>query len=444
MEKVENILLDKKHLLILESVTTDFFSEKNKSEYDYIKNNFCGNIIENDLDNLENLLSVDNQLVYVCGDIGKIHEKIIDLNIEKEIKVSLIGDWSYNYDCFIGSSKFSIKTIINIGQVPCSVHGVGVLLKNVFSEGKDYFSDISREHEFQGLTESNKGTSAFRSGIYISHVDKLEEDEYKFKLLRCSSNFTGGTDNLRETDHEILMNLNNFSSYFFQHPVELNHILAQIYHNNTEINEDTSTTQTIKQKRAKIKKHSDKTKDMPSEAVMAFCSFYENFVNGDFLNKREMKINRKEGDMFGYYYKDTSCLTVLRFKLKNDIDDEFIKENNLDKQFDVKLYPNSVFFMSLRTNRLYTHEIVPPPLQIENIPTRMGYVVRCSNTEAIYKNNKTFILKDGEEIELTESFEEEIDKLKGTYYEENITSNIVNYEEFNFSLNKGDYTKPIF
>ena len=98
--------------------------------------------------------------------------------------------------------------------------------------------------------------------------------------------------------------------------------------------------------------------------------------------------------------------------------------------------------MSLNTNRLYTHEICPSVLNAENIPTRMGYVIRCSKTNAIYKNNKTYIINDGIESEMVSPDEDGINRLKKLYYIENMTSDMIKYEGFNFSLNNGDYLKP--
>jgi hypothetical protein len=50
--------------------------------------------------------------------------------------------------------------------------------------------------------------------------------------------------------------------------------------------------------------------------------------------------------------------------------------------------------MSLEMNRLYTHEISPSHLPMDLIPLRLGYVIRCSKTKAIYKDNKTYIFNN--------------------------------------------------
>jgi hypothetical protein len=132
-------------------------------------------------------------------------------------------------------------------------------------------------------------------------------------------------------------------------------VLVQIYENKKDERQ--------KEIKARIKAHSDKTKDMPKNGLIAFCSFY------DMPTKRQLKPSKT--DRYDWCYKETSVLTSLHFKLKNTvIDESFVKE------FSVTLYPNSVFIIPLSTNRLYTHEIKPSVLNIDKIPMRMGYV--CS------------------------------------------------------------------
>ncbi len=114
------------------------------------------------------------------------------------------------------------------------------------------------------------------------------------------------------------------------------------------------------------------------------------------------------------------------------------------QEFSVILYPNSVFLIPLSTNRLYTHEIKPSMLNVEKIPVRMGYVVRCSNVEAKFMNNETFINENGNLIKLEPMTSESIQNLRNSYIEENKTENLVEYGEVHFSMNLGDYEKPIF
>jgi len=164
---------------------------------------------------------------------------------------------------------------------------------------------------------------------------------------------------------------------------------------------------------------------MPKNAVMAFCSFYKQNLGSTFKNQKNNLDNE-------------NVLTKLRFRFKKEAYDD-----KYEKKFDIVLHPNSVFLIPLFTNRIYTHEIIPSNLPVDKLPTRMGYVIRCSNTNSVYKDGKTFIVKDNKYIELEEPTDEGIKELKNLYYKENRTIEKVFYDKFYFSLNRGDYTKPI-
>ena len=74
----------------------------------------------------------------------------------------------------------------------------------------------------------------------------------------------------------------------------------------------------------------------------------------------------------------------------------------------------------------------------------MGYVIRCSNTDAVHKDGQTYIIKNGRQLELEDPTDDGIKKLKDLYFTENTTTQIVDYDDkFYFSLNRGDYTQPI-
>src|SRR4029079_19277194 len=136
-------------------------------------------------------------------------------------------------------------------------------------------------------------------------------------LLRCSTNLDGPTDSFRATDNEIISKVNNICEQFFQTKTDLNHVLAQVY-NNAKIEG--------KERKAKISEHSDKTKDMPRNGLIAFTTFYE------FNDQTLKELKHPKDNPFDYYYKDASVLTRLRFRLKKDVSDP-----NLCKQFDVIL-----------------------------------------------------------------------------------------------------------
>jgi hypothetical protein len=332
------------------------------------------------------------------------------------------------HNSLIASSPIEDKGSISdscgtLGRVPILVHGVGVYYRRFFDLDLDLFNRIATEHTFQALTESNKPEKAHRTGIYLTPVTQNGE-ELHFHLLRCSTNLSGATENFRSTDRYIVDALNQEAACIFEHHAPLNHVLAQIYHN-------TPAATTQKQSKAKISAHADKTKDMPVNGIMAFCTFY------DRLNK----LSPLDKDVFDYGYKGTSGLTKLHFRLKEAI--AASPECTFPDRFTLTLYPNSVFFMPLSTNRLYTHEIRSAMLDAELLPTRLGYVVRCSSTEAVHQDGNTFLKREGKLVQLEPPTPEGIDELRKLYAQENNSTDSIDYgDRFLFSMNAGDYLAP--
>ena len=521
--KSENVLLKNKHILICIG-ENDKIQNRNKlyaSEYEYIKQNFCG-IVLSEEDSIDSYLSGTNDvfvkvnvstlntsdtsnvsntlntfknvtrfgsgsksksgsgsgsgsesgsesesesesgsesesesgsdrdvIVYLCGDIDRITDKLVDL---KNRFIYVIKELSYNYN-----DDSDIYNVIDLGRVPINIHNVGVYFREFFAPGTNYFNVIKNEHQFQKLTESNKSSNAFRKGIYLSHVDK-NNSGLTFNLLRCSSNLSGATDNFRDTDNFIISELNDTSKHFFREKVKFNHVLAQIYENTKPSYMYSLFTSFVNmvwffvfgknffsmkntEKKAKIRAHSDKTKDMPRNAIMAFCTFYNSYNKESgkniFVDDRLRDIRRTNEDLFDCCYRNTSALTKLHFRLKDTVTDK-----NLEKEFSITLYPNSVFMMSLSTNRLYTHEIKPSLLPVDKIPTRMGYVVRCSDTKALFVNNKTHILENNDAIPLRKITDDDMAQIRELYLKENVTDEIVEYKQIYCSMNTGDYKKP--
>ena len=318
----------------------------------------------------------------------------------------------YNYSDDLIETKTAVFCILS-GQVPLNYNNLGIYFRNFFNKKNEYFDKISSEHAFQTLTESNKPNNAFRTGLYITNIINRNANYY-FKLLRCSSNFSGPTEQLTRTDCDILEQLNEKIAESFEQPVKLNHVLAQIYHNQNN-------------KKASIKSHSDKTKDMPKNGIIAFCSFYkfdENHVES---------------------YKNISTMSSLHFKLKKDVllnnaNSKFVDE------FSVILHPNSVFMIPLSTNRLYTHEIKPSCAPIQYLPTRMGYVIRCSNQDAVFSNGQTFIINEtlNDKTKLEKPTAHEMEVIKSLYLKENTQSQYPDYSKLkHLSLNNGDFEQPI-
>ncbi|WP_028889681.1 hypothetical protein [Tenacibaculum ovolyticum] len=401
----ENSISRNKNFLI------NLSNENNSSDYlDYLINNFCGTIVNS----ISEISSNYGIRLYVIGDIKHIKNDTRT--------VFIIKDLSSNYENLTNDNFH----LIQLGQVPINIHNAGVFYRRYF-DTDNFFSNIESEHKFQNLTESNKQSTALRKGIYLSNVIKQKKDKTEslhFHLLRCSSNLTGPTDNFRPTDNQIIDSLNKAIKFDFEKETKLNHVLAQIYLNKkNELNS--------KEVKAKIGAHSDKTKDMAQEGLITFCTFYDK-INFEYLSPSKT-------DKFDWVYKKNSGFTRLLFKLKTTVND-----NSLIKEFSVTLYPNSVFSIPLSTNRLYTHEIRPSVLSIDKIPVRMGYVIRCSNLEAVYENNETFIKENGHLIRLEQMNNENMENLRDSYYKENKFEKSVDYGKIHFSMNSGDYKKPIY
>ncbi|GAA0317524.1 hypothetical protein GCM10010302_65750 [Streptomyces polychromogenes] len=355
--------------------------------------------------------------VYLCGDLSGISRA----QLRSAERVFVVRELSRGYDGEAGAPW----TLVGAGRVPLRVHGAGVYYRRFFAPEEGHFGRIRAEHAFQTLTESTKPGTAHRSGIYLTPVTRDGDDALHFRLLRCSTNLSGPTEGFRPTDTSIVEALNREAATVFRDHAPLNHVLAQTYHN-------TAATTGRKQSKAKISSHADKTKDMPANGVMAFCTFYDGLD----------ALRPLAEDPFDHGVKGTSGLTRLRFRLK---DPAAADEDGgaLPERFTLTLYPGSVFFMPLSTNRLYTHEILPSALDAGLLPTRLGYVVRCSGTEAVHQDGRTFLKADGGLVELEPPTPEGMDELRGLYAEENRSSSFIDYGgRFRFSMNTGDYLAP--
>ncbi|MEU4125883.1 hypothetical protein [Streptomyces virginiae] len=355
--------------------------------------------------------------VYLCGDLSGSGTG--GRRPDAAARVFVVRELSHGYDEDAGGRW----DLIGLGRVPLRVHGVGVYYRRFFEPGADHFGRISAEHAFQSLTESDKPATAHRSGIYLTPVTR-HGDELHFRLLRCSTNLSGPTEDFGPTDTRIVEALNREAATVFRNHAPLNHVLAQIYHN-------TLATEGRKQSKAKISAHADKTKDMPAHGIMAFCTFYDR-LDG---------LRPLAEDAFDFGVKGASGLTRLHFRLKEPSAQH--DGGALPAQFTLTLHPGSVFLMPLSTNRLYTHAIRPSPLDAESLPTRLGYVVRCSSAEAVHKNGRTFLKTAGDPAPLEQPTPAGMDELRRLYAEENRTSSFIDYgDRFPFSMNTGDYLAP--
>ncbi len=314
-------------------------------------------------------------------------------------------------------------------QVPINLHNAAVYYRDclgaISPTNTNYFDSLQVKHKFQSLTEGNKPGKSFRNGIYLSEVE-IDEDTSKFHLLRCSTNLDGPTLAFADEDREILTEVNKLADRNFTQKANLNHVLAQVYNNTFIVND----ADKVKERKAKIRSHSDKTKDMPANGLIAFCTFYSSNIS-DYKAPLRNRFDR--------CYRDISVLTKLKFKLKDEA-----RHLPLVQEFSVPLYHNSVLLIPLSTNRYWTHETCPPSLPVGKFPTRLGYVIRCSNTSAVFRDGTTYIQREGkEDVKLEKPMQEDISGLKKLYQAENITINHIEYKDIFFSMNEGDYKRPI-
>lgn len=379
-------------------------------ELDALARSFCGEVARSlhghDLRAIKQ--------IYVCGDLRLLVDPPYGVRVIRELSTHI-------------ELKPQSAVEVGLGQTPVLVNGVGVFYRRLFDED-DLFVKIAREHAFQQLTESTKASKALRTGIYLTQVEQELTSEARerlhFRLLRCSSNLSGPTDNLRQTDLLIMDAINQAARETFAQETSLNHVLAQIYENHKD--EDGP-----RERKAKISAHSDKTKDMREDGLIAFCTFYD---PAGFTQLRPSAL-----DPFDWCYQKTSGLTRLHFKRKPTVDDPALVE-----EFCVTLYPNSVFIIPLSTNRLYTHEIRPSLLNIDRIPTRMGYVARSSKAEAVFMDGQTYLKQDDGLIKLEPMTAQTLAELRASYHQENRSDEVMRYGEVHFSMNAGDYQKPLY
>lgn len=342
---------------------------------------FCGRVVLDASDIHEK----DN--VYVAGDVSAAKPVLSG-------PFKIIIEHSSNYTEDDGE-------LVSMGQVPRIIPGIGVFYPQFFDTSRDWFKDITDAHPMHQLTESTKPASvSYRKGVYITDVTRTGEDEFEYKLLRCSTNFSEPTENCRMVDHVILSAINTLAAEKYTDFAPINHVLAQVY---------TNSTVDGKEKKARIPAHSDKTKDMPANALMAFVTFYDAPVSDD------------------------HALTRMVWKSKT-----------ADKRvISVTLYPNSVLLVDMETNRNFCHEISPSILPVARIPTRLGYVARCSKTTAVWRDGTTYIKTPSEDIPLRRPTEADVMELKDQYWRENANTDIVTYADVvPYSLNAGDYMAP--
>jgi hypothetical protein len=364
---------------------------------------FCGRVY---CDSYSEIGSENNAQVFFSGDFEAFQH--VETKFEKT-SMKIIRDLCVNYD---GAAA---ENLVNLDEVPVQINQLAVCINNYFGAHPDMYDNILTAHRFQTLNDAS-----YRKGVLLSHIDKLDGKALEFILMRCSTDFQGPTESFAEVDQVILDGTKNIGALFFRDGAQPNHILAQMYEN--------IINSSGKDKKAKISSHADKTKDMPTNGMIAFCTFYCNKLQSPTLEHRD-------GD---YFHKGVSVLSKLRFRLKRSIQ----AQPDLLKTFEVTLYPNSLLMIPLSTNRLYTHEIVPSQLSANLTPTRIGYVVRTSKSRAVFQNNSTYIRQGNELDKMRKPTDADRQELKDLYLKENLTDDIVDYGHCLYSFNSRDYLEP--
>ena len=407
--KIPEATLDPTHTVLLHYD----IHPSHKAAFDELAATFFGRLAALPDDGVD-VADLISPVTYFCGTVSRLD----GLSPADFSRVRLIEDLCVG----IGVEE----NTVDIGEVPRNVRGVGVYFPRVFPDD-EIFNELLSAHRFGNLTESNKPGVGFRKGVYLSPTEE-KEGSVHFHLLRCSTNLDGPTEAFTNLDRSIVNTVNRLACETLSNPARANHVLAQLYENSTgrRSDGDGGTLKDVRQSKARIKRHSDKTKDMPDNAFIAFCSFY----SPDAQDKAAKMGPDRSSEVF----------TKLRFRLKDGAVD--VHGENAEK-FDVVLQPNSVFLIPLSTNRRYTHEICPSALPVEKIPVRLGYVVRCSSAPAVFRNGRTYLLTGVTEEALLPPTPEQIQQLKAAYFAENTTFEKVWYPAMNFSLNQGDYMMPV-
>lgn len=429
--------------------------DETNAEHKFLTERFCGTVVHS-IHDMEYIACKRKCIVYLTGTIEGATQALVQDNAGADnLLFCVVREYARCYDDLLALKHGNVR-LVSKGKLPTNVFNVGVLFPRFFDD--NHFQSIAAEHNFQELTESNKDGVALRKGIYLSQVSAEEDGSRSFHLLRCSSNLQGPTDNFRATDHAILDEVNEVAPYFYEWPAKLNHVLAQIYYNRGSV-----VGQAAKESKAAIKRHSDKTKDMPVNGMIAFATFYDfgqlkmgRPVPGHGnANDDQYDVCYQSGKSGSLPKATTSMLTQLEFVLKDPH-----AHPHMHPKFRIRLYPNSLLLISLETNRLYTHEIKPSVLPVNKIPTRLGYVMRCSKTKAVFRPNhnspgdlqpseptqgdgQTYIVEANGEQPLHPVSVEEMQLIKDLYFAENTTDQRVVYPAIYSSLNSGDYKRPL-
>jgi len=109
----------------------DYQNGYQNEEIEYLKKNFFG-IVVTELDDITTFPL--DRIVYLCGDIQKAID-IIKYNDIKFTSINIIEELSTNFGELLENAK-----LINVGQVPLNIYGVGIYFRKYFPDNANYFN----------------------------------------------------------------------------------------------------------------------------------------------------------------------------------------------------------------------------------------------------------------------------------------------------------------
>src|SRR5438045_6144291 len=119
-ERTEARILDVNNILIAPSTLED----------KGLIRDFCGSVIT--IDGLSSgLPDFSRKTVYLCGDVSKVSG-----NLHAAERIFVIRELSHGYN---ENNNGKTWTLVDLGQVPILVHGVGVYYRRFFDSGLDHF-----------------------------------------------------------------------------------------------------------------------------------------------------------------------------------------------------------------------------------------------------------------------------------------------------------------
>jgi hypothetical protein len=381
---IENELLTDVHILLYAHVKPA--SKLLGAEFMYLKLHFCGKVVEN----VREIKRSINTIIYFCGNA-----------LRSPLDAFVIKELSYN---------ITTQSTVSLGAVPINISGAGIMFRRFFT--KDcIFSEITNDRAFKQVTENCGSEKIAHTGLFLSPVER-HRDGLKYYIQRSRMVCSEPLSCMKTIDAEITSLVNVSVNSFFKSKVRFNHIFADLH-------------SPAENRKYKPFNKSENTKDMHADALIAYCTFYKDYDGLDFIRQSS------DDSIFDCAYGGTSIFPKMRFKLKRDAPlDKYMRNS-----FTVTLYPNSLFVISLSTNRFYTHEVIMPNTKKL---TRVNYTLCSSKTWVLFRN-RPYIYENGILTRMDKIGGERLEELCS---KENNSSIKIDYPNVYCSLSEGDYKEP--